>query len=36
MKLFKDKIVSIGGTRNEHNILIGKPKGNMVTGHAQP
>jgi hypothetical protein len=33
--LFKNKIVPNGDTRNEHKILIGKLKGDVITGHAQ-
>jgi hypothetical protein len=36
IELFKDKTVPNGDTRNEHKILIGKLKGNVITGHAQP
>jgi len=36
IKLFKDKIVPNGDTRNEHKILIGNLKGNVINGHAQP
>jgi hypothetical protein len=36
IKLFQDKIVPNGDTRNEHKILIGKLKGGVITGHAQP
>jgi hypothetical protein len=34
--MFKDKVVPNGDTRKEHKILIGKLKGNGITGHAQP